>query len=56
LPPETPLIRYARTHGKPVITGAEVITLQAAEQFALYTGIRPTEVQIHRASEYARGS
>ena len=55
LPPETPLIRYARTQGKPVITGAEVIALQAAEQFALYTGVKPTEVQIHRASEYARG-
>ena len=56
LPPETPLIRYARSQGKPVITGAEVIALQAAEQFALYTGIRPTEAQIQRASEYARGS
>jgi shikimate dehydrogenase len=54
LPPETPLIRYAKTRGKPVITGAEVIALQAAEQFALYTGVRPTEEQIRRASEYAR--
>ena len=56
MPPETPLISYARTQGKPVITGAEVIALQAAEQFALYTGVRPTEAQIQRASEYARGS
>lgn len=54
LPPETPLIRYARAHGRPVITGAEVIALQAAEQFALYTGVRPTEDQIRRASEHAR--
>lgn len=54
MPPETPLIRYARTLGKLVITGAEVIALQAAEQFALYTGVRPTEEQIRRASEYAR--
>ncbi len=54
LPPETPLIRYARTQGKPVITGAEVIALQAAEQFALYTGVRPTDDQIRRASAYAR--
>jgi shikimate dehydrogenase len=54
LPPDTPLIRYARTAGKAVITGAEVIALQAAEQFALYTGVRPTEEQIRRASEYAR--
>jgi shikimate dehydrogenase len=55
LPPETPLIRYARTQGKPVITGAEVIALQAAEQFILYTGVRPTGEQIRRASAYARG-
>jgi shikimate dehydrogenase len=55
VPPETPLIRYARMRGKAVITGAEVITLQAAEQFALYTGVRPTAEQIRRASEYARG-
>ena len=55
LPPETPLIRYARSRGRPVITGAEVIALQAAEQFALYTGVRPTEEQIRRASEHARG-
>lgn len=54
LPPATPLIRDARARGKPVITGAEVIALQAAEQFALYTGVRPTEEQIRRASEYAR--
>lgn len=55
LPPDTPLIRYARSAGKAVITGAEVIALQAAEQFALYTGVRPTEEQIDRASEHARG-
>jgi shikimate dehydrogenase len=52
--PDTPLIRYARAAGKAVITGAEVIALQAAEQFALYTGVQPTEEQIRRASEYAR--
>jgi shikimate dehydrogenase len=55
LPPDTPVIRYARAQGKPVITGAEVIALQATEQFALYTGVRPSEDQIRRASEYARG-
>jgi shikimate dehydrogenase len=53
-PPETPLIRYARAHGRPVITGAEVIALQAAEQFALYTGVRLTEEQIRSASAFAR--
>lgn len=53
-PSETPLIVHARAAGVPVITGAEVIALQAAEQFALYTGVRPTVEQIHRASRYSR--
>ena len=35
------MIRLARDAGMPVITGAEVIALQAAEQFVLYTGVRP---------------
>jgi len=54
VPPETSLIRYAKTGGKAVITGAEVITLQAVEQFVLSTGVRPTEEQIRRASARAR--
>ena len=54
MPAETPLIRLARELGKPVITGAEVIALQAAEQFVLYTGVRPSDEQIRAASEYSR--
>ena len=54
VPPETPLIRYARAAGKSVITGAEVVTLQAVEQFALYTGVRPTAEQVRRASEWSQ--
>ncbi|WP_137725551.1 shikimate 5-dehydrogenase [Prescottella subtropica] len=54
MPPDTPLIRAATGTGKTVITGAEVIALQAAEQFALYTGVRPTDDQIRRASEFSR--
>lgn len=54
LPSETPLIVAARAAGKPVITGAEVIALQAAEQFVLYTGIRPTDEQVRRASVFSR--
>lgn len=50
----TPLVRLAAAHGIPVITGAEVIALQAAEQFALYTGVRPTDEQIRRASAFSR--
>lgn len=52
-PSTTPLVRLATKLGKSVITGADVIALQAAEQFVLYTGVRPTLEQIDRASEYA---
>ncbi|SFS17445.1 shikimate dehydrogenase [Dyella sp. OK004] len=55
LPSETPLIRLARAKGKPVITGAEVIALQAVEQFVLYTGVRPDDALIVQAAAHARG-
>ncbi|MGA5463519.1 shikimate 5-dehydrogenase [Mycobacterium sp. NPDC050041] len=54
MPSETPLIRAARDAGVPVITGAEVIALQAAEQFERYTGVRPTPEQIAEASAISR--
>jgi len=54
LPPLTPLVRRARAQGKQVITGPEVIALQALEQFVLYTGVRPTDDQVRRASEFSR--
>lgn len=54
LPPETPLIRIARSLGKPVISGAEVMTLQAVEQFVLYTGQRPEPESVERAAAFAR--
>jgi shikimate dehydrogenase len=54
LPSETPLIVAARTAGVPVITGAEVIALQAAEQFERYTGVRPTAEQVAAASAVSR--
>jgi shikimate dehydrogenase len=54
LPAETPLIVRARAAGKSVITGAEVIALQAAEQFERYTGVRPTSEQVAAASEFSR--
>lgn len=53
-PSETPLIRHARKTGRAVITGAEVIALQAVEQFVLYTGIRPSDEQVERAAASAR--
>ena len=54
LPAETPLIAAARAAGKPVITGAEVATIQALEQFVLYTGIRPDDGQVRAAEEFMR--
>jgi shikimate dehydrogenase len=50
----TPLVRRARVQGKQVITGPEVIALQALEQFVLYTGVRPSDDQVRRASEFSR--
>lgn len=52
VPAETPLIRAARTAGKPVVTGTDVAALQALEQFVLYTGIRPTAEQARAAREF----
>jgi shikimate dehydrogenase len=37
-----------------VITGGEVIALQAAEQFERYTGLRPTAEQVAAASAISR--
>jgi shikimate dehydrogenase len=54
LPALTPLVRRATEEGKQVITGAEVIARQAAEQFVLYTGVRPSAEQVRRASEFSR--
>lgn len=56
LPSETPMIRYAKTQGKTVISGAEVFAIQAVEQFVLYTGIRPDHELFLAAAKYARES
>jgi shikimate dehydrogenase len=53
-PSETPLITAARTACKPVITGTEVIALQAALQFEAYTGVALTADQVSRASAFSR--
>ena len=53
-PSETPLVQAGRAAGKRLITGAEVIALQAARQFARYTGVTPTADQVRRASEFSR--
>jgi shikimate dehydrogenase len=53
LPPETPLIRLATNLGRKTISGAEVIALQAVEQFALYTGVRPDIQLVKKAAAFA---
>lgn len=53
-PSETPLVRAGRAMGKRVVTGAEVIALQAARQFERYTGVGLTDDQVRRASEFSR--
>lgn len=54
VPSRTPFVRRAQEFGLQVITGDEVIALQAAEQFTLYTGVRPSEELLQRAAEYSR--
>ena len=54
IPVETPLIIRGRAQGKQVITGLEVIAIQALEQFVLYTGVRPTTEQFQAAVAFAR--
>ncbi len=56
LPAETPLINFAKAQGKQTISGAEVIVLQAVEQFELYTRQRPSDALIAEAAAFARRS
>lgn len=53
-PAETPLITAGRTADKQVISGAEVIALQAARQFERYTGVAISPEQVARASAFSR--
>lgn len=54
MPVETPFICYAQARGKQTISGAEVIVLQAVEQFQLYTHQRPSDEFIAEAAAFAR--
>lgn len=56
LPSETPLLRAAQKAGCNIISGTDVAVLQAVEQFVLYTGMRPTEMQIQNAASFARAN
>jgi len=53
-PALTPLVRAAEGAGVPVITGSQVIALQAARQFERYTGVEVTPEQVERASAFSR--
>lgn len=53
-PSETPLVLEAISQNKQIISGAEVIALQAGLQFEKYTGVKITKEQIARASEFSR--
>ena len=53
-PSETPLVRAGRTAGKRLVTGAEVVALQAARQFERYTGVALDPDQVARASAFSR--
>lgn len=53
LPVNTPLINEAKKQSKVIISGQEVMVLQAVEQFVLYTGKIPTQEQIQSAVEIA---
>ena len=53
-PTWTPLLKKARDLGKVCITGAEVMSIQALEQFVLYTGIRPEDELVERATAFSR--
>jgi shikimate dehydrogenase len=54
MPIETPLYEMGVKHGKKVITGMEIMALQAAIQFELYTGIKLSDDQVKRAATFSR--
>lgn len=54
VPAQTPLLRAASAAAVPVITGGQVIALQAAHQFQLYTGVLPTPEQLAAAAEFSQ--
>lgn len=54
MPARTPLVELATSLGRHVITGDLVLAGQAAEQFFLYTGVRPSHDQVRRAASFSR--
>ena len=56
LPAETPLMQAAERLRRRRISGADVIVLQALEQFVLYTGVRPDADTVAEAAAFARSA
>lgn len=56
VPATTPLLALAAGQGKEMISGVEVTGLQAAAQFELYTGVRPSPDAIARATAFSRAA
>ncbi|MFQ0991856.1 shikimate 5-dehydrogenase [Gilliamella apicola] len=54
LPVETPMIKFAKSINKTIISGADVAVLQALEQFVLYTGVTPSKELVKQAGDFAR--
>jgi len=55
-PIKTPFLRAAAAAGNRCITGADVATLQAVQQFVLYTGVTPDAAQVADAGAWARAN
>ena len=53
-PSDTPLIQAGHAAGTVIISGAEVIALQAALQFEAYTGVTLSADHVQRASVFSR--
>lgn len=53
-PAQTQLLKRAAELGKKTISGAEVMSLQALEQFVLYTGVRPDDDLVAKARAFSR--
>ena len=53
-PTWTPMLQRARELGRTCINGAEVMSIQALEQFVLYTGVRPEPALVEQATAFSR--
>ena len=56
MPAQTPFLARARALGKRLISGSEIIVLQAVEQFIRYTGVRPCEAHVQEAAAFAHSA